>query len=77
MKIACVARVPWGCGAKNIKGTGFSLFCPREKWCESQNEERGGGGGEERLLKQNSAFSNNSVYQSNQSPLEVHRAKCR
>jgi len=22
------------------------VFCPSEKWCESQNEERGGGEGE-------------------------------
>jgi len=33
-------------GAKKDRGTGFSAFCPREKWCESQKEETGGWGGE-------------------------------
>ena len=27
---------PWGMGAKKDLGMGFSMFCPREKWGESQ-----------------------------------------
>jgi len=33
-------------GAKKDRGTGFSVFCPREKWSESQKPKEGGGGGE-------------------------------
>jgi len=33
-------------GAKKDRGTGFSVFCPREKWGESQKAKEGGGGGE-------------------------------
>jgi len=28
-------------GAKKDPGTGFSVFCPREKWGESLNRKRG------------------------------------
>ena len=34
-KLACVASVSVGlAGAKKVRETGFSLFCPRQKWCE-------------------------------------------
>jgi len=33
-------------GAKKDRGTGFSVFCPREKWGESQKIKEGGGGGD-------------------------------
>ena len=43
-----IARVSVGWGAEKVRGTEFSAFCPREKWCESQTEEKGGGGEEGR-----------------------------
>jgi len=30
-------------GAKKDQGTGFLVFCPREKWGESQKAKEGGG----------------------------------
>jgi len=33
-------------GAKKDRGTGFSVFLPREKWDESQKTKEGGRGGE-------------------------------
>ena len=38
----------WGWGEEKDRGTGFSVFYPREKWCESQTQECEGGGGKGR-----------------------------
>ena len=48
--LACVASVSVGFGSKerprNNRGTGFSVFCLRGKWGESQKNNGGGRGGE-------------------------------
>jgi len=43
-ELACVASVSVGLESKKVRETGFSVFYPHEKWCESQKEEREGGG---------------------------------
>jgi len=40
--LACIASVSMGLEAKKDGGTGFSVFCLRGKWGESQKKERGG-----------------------------------
>jgi len=40
--LACIASVSVGLEAKKDEGTGFSVFCLRGKWGESQKKERGG-----------------------------------
>ena len=50
-EIACVASVSVGFGSKqrprNNRGAGFSVFCLRGKWGESQKKNGGGSRGRE------------------------------
>ena len=60
--LARVASVSVGLGSKESLRNGISVFCPREKWCESQKEERGGGGGEGRKRLQTNPWILKTTY---------------